>query len=96
MSSQERFSCKTSTKNVSITCRKPVCNREGCSCAALKQTEGWKAFHSVSRCGVCYSKSETGFEDCPGQSLPINSGGPSTEEPTRAKEKRKSIKQDGN
>ena len=71
MSSGECFSCKASTKYVRITCRKPVCNREGCSYAALV---------GVSRCGVCYSKSETAFEDCPEQSLPINSGGPSTED----------------
>ena len=90
------FSCKASTKYVCITCRKPVCNREGCSYEALQKTEGWKAFQSVSRCGVCYSKSKTSFEDCPEQSLPINSGGPSTSEPSRAKEKRISIKQDGN
>ena len=73
-----------------------MCNREGCSYAALGETEGWKPFQSVSRCGVCYSKSETTFEDCPEQLLPTNSGGPSTEEPTRAKEKWKSIKKDGN
>ena len=79
MSSPECFSCKASTKYVCITCRKPVCNREECSYAALEDTECWKAFQSVSRCGVCYSKSKTGFEDCPEQSLPINSGGPSTE-----------------
>ena len=73
-----------------------MCNFEWCSYAALEETQGWEAFQSVSRCDVCYSKSKTGFEDCSEQSLPINSSGPSTEEPTRAKEKRKSIRQDGN
>ena len=72
-----------------------MCNREWCSYA-----RGNRRLESLPKRAkmwcLLHGKSETGFEDCPEQSLPINSGGPSAEEPTRAKEKRKSIKQEGN
>ena len=76
-----------------------MCNHEGCSYAALEETEGWKASHSVSRCPVCYGKTETGSVDCaiPERSSQIKSDGAKyCQDPIKAQKKRKSIKQDGN